>query len=461
MDSQHSQRATRALVKLAPHDPAFASLSLWCHHRDAKPMDAVEIATDDAGNVTANPVKTDFAAAYTDGKTVFYGEQFEKWSLEEQMAVCSHELLHVSFCHILRGKKLADRLGSAYRPKVFNIATDALINAMLSLAGYRLPQGVVDATQLFKEVFNERVTLQDVLGNYTAEQLYFKIMDHIPEAPSASCAQQGSGDGQGGAQSGAGQSGAEAAENYADGAGFKPDLDEAGANMSPAEAAQTQAEWQERLTRAFQAGQMAGRGIGTLGHKIADIPKSTTPWEVVLRRLVSKAVTRTPQQSFARPTRRWLGMDSDARDRGLVQPAYEPGMIKQSDHPKIVVGVDVSGSISDRILETFAGEISAIGRRTAADIHLMVFDTQVLNEVVLDGTSLDSEIRKVEFARGGGTSFVDVIDKAAALDPSIIVVLTDLHGPFGDAPKGVPVVWATPEHSADKAPFGRILPIGS
>jgi len=124
------------------------------------------------------------------------------------------------------------------------------------------------------------------------------------------------------------------------------------------------------------------------------------------------------------------------------------------------VGVDVSGSIGDHELEIFCGEISAIGKKTGCEIHVIVFDTQVLSTQKLDGHDLESEIRKVDFARGGGTSFVDVLEKAKDIDPSIIVILTDLYGPFGEDPR-VPVIWASPEDNPPEAPFGNVLSLAA
>ena len=124
-----------------------------------------------------------------------------------------------------------------------------------------------------------------------------------------------------------------------------------------------------------------------------------------------------------------------------------------------MVGVDVSGSIDDKLLEMFCGEISAIGKKSGAEIHVLVFDTQVLSHTKMDGVDFESEVKKIEFARGGGTSFVEVVERAEALDPSIIVVLTDLYGPFGKQPGNIPVIWATAEDNAPEAPFGRVLKI--
>jgi hypothetical protein len=90
---------------------------------------------------------------------------------------------------------------------------------------------------------------------------------------------------------------------------------------------------------------------------------------------------------------------------------------------------------------------------------VLVFDTAVRSQTRLAGVDFAAEVHALDFARGGGTSFVEVVDHAAALDPSIVVILTDLHGPFGDPPRGVPVVWCVPDDGGrgEPAPFGRTI----
>jgi len=465
MDQAHSTRATVPLQKLAEVDPAFMSLSLWCKHRDTDGMDAMEIRQGKDGEITATPTKVDFAPAYTDGRTIWYGKKFADWTLDEKVGVCAHEIMHVAFRHVNRARKMRERLGNAFDNRIMNIATDAIINQTLLLAGYTLPRPCIILTELFKEVWGETITAEDGISEYDAEKLYMRLMDERKKSCKSISGQGQSGGGQKGGQGqpgsdqqdgeGGGKSAAERAKDYAEGKDFSDDMDVSG--KSTPEEAQADSEWQQRVARAMNQGRMAGKGVGKIGHMIADLPKSTTPWEVILRRLVTKAVTRTPRISYERPTRRWLGMDSDAQRRGLAAPAYEPGLVKQSDRARIVVGVDVSGSISDPVLDLFASEIASIGKKTGAEIHIIVFDDGIISEQKLDGVDFEAEIKKVEFARGGGTSFVEVVGRAAELDASIIVVLTDLYGPFGKPPGTTPVIWATPEDHAPEAPFGRVL----
>ncbi len=486
----HSQRATLALRVLAEKDPCFASLSLFCHHRDSEET---------------------FAPAWTDGKTVFYGNAFEDWRQAHQVAVCAHEIMHVAFGHIPRGKRLRQRFGHRYHPKLFNIVTDAIINETLKQSGYRVPREGVFLCDLLEVVLGEKVAAKDALSKWTAETLYVLIAtfaEALPPLAIAFC-ERGDGSGESGSDTSdpdsqsdadAGSDGdadndndtdsdcdAESDEDagsesetssdgkkaeeatvlkavyvYAASKGFQDDIDHTAATapLTPEEE-QAETEWQERTERAMTAGQTVGRGIGTLGYKLADLPKSTTPWEVILRTTVRKAVSRQRRISFSKPTRRWLAMESDAVQRGLAQPAYEPGLNPERHIPRVAVGIDVSGSISDVVLEKFAAEVVAIGKRTGAEIHVLVFDTQVLSHTQMKQGNWHEQITQVDFARGGGTDFRDMLLKAEEFHPSIIVVLTDLLGPTGDARPSAPVLWACPNANAPEPNFGKVLSLSS
>ena len=54
---------------------------------------------------------------------------------------------------------------------------------------------------------------------------------------------------------------------------------------------------------------------------------------------------------------------------------------------------------------------------------------------------------------GGGTDFEPALARAAQHAPSLAVILTDLDGPTGPAPR-FPMIWATP---GEAPPFGRVL----
>src|SRR6056297_3485807 len=102
-----SQRAARATGFLAEHDPALASLALWCDIHDA------------AGETR------------THGQTILIGERFTALPLREQIGLIGHHILHVALRHGARMSGMRQRLGTSFADETFNLATDALVNDVL------------------------------------------------------------------------------------------------------------------------------------------------------------------------------------------------------------------------------------------------------------------------------------------------------------------------------------------
>lgn len=114
------------------------------------------------GSIIANTdivLKDEIPTAATDGNKIFYNEEFIKnLTNDEQVFVFAHEICHIAFDHIKRsqGKNL----------KLWNIATDSVINALLSKDGLPIIKGGVD----IKEAIN-----------HNAEEMYEKLLKDMKE----------------------------------------------------------------------------------------------------------------------------------------------------------------------------------------------------------------------------------------------------------------------------------------
>jgi predicted metal-dependent peptidase len=404
--SRHSERASRALRKLAETDPAFAALSLWVAHEDS--------------DAQALP-------AWSDGTTIRYGASFGTFSLPEQIGIAAHHILHVAFRHAARREAMGLRFGAAHDRRLFNAAADAVLNEALFRSGYVMPRPCVLLTDLLRESLGEIAPGDDALARWDAETLYVRLMS--------------AGD------KGKARDAAETARAWAARQGFEDDLDAGAPEVGEDDAA----EWRERVTRAMEAGRVAGRGIGTIGHRLADLPETRVPWETVLRRLVTRAVTELPRRSWRRPTGRWLALDA----AGQAVP-FEPSQMRQGRAPRVAVAIDTSSSVDETRLALFAAQVAGIARRTGAETHVLVFDDGVRARRVMRAGQWEPAVTGLDFTRDGGTDFTEVMAEADKLDPAVIVMLTDLDAPLPSRPRA-PVIWAVPEAPRATPAWGRVL----
>lgn len=114
------------------------------------------------GSIVANvdyKENNKIATAGTDGKTIYYNPEFLSGLTEsEQIFVFAHEVCHIAFNHILRSE--------GKNQKIWNKATDAVINQFLKKDGLTMIKGGVDIEEAI---------------NYDSEELYNKLLDEKKE----------------------------------------------------------------------------------------------------------------------------------------------------------------------------------------------------------------------------------------------------------------------------------------
>lgn len=409
MTAPHSSRAGPALRALAEADPALAALSLWCRHRDGP-----------------GPV------VRTSDTTIEYGPAFSALSPAEQIGLAAHHILHVAFRHPARAAGLGARLGPGFDARLFNICADAIVNETVLAAGYVLPRPRLGLSDLLGAVFRTPQAQAD-LSAWDVERLYLRLS---------------------GAEASGGGRASDAAKARAEEVGFEDDLRPGGPDGDEAD---DPAEWQGRLARALAEGRSAGRGLGRLTGRLGDLPRTETPWEVLLRGAIARALAGDRQVEPLRPARRWLAMDAAARASGAPAPAFQPAANRPRATARFAVLLDTSGSVPRHLRERFAGEVAGIAARTGAEVHLVVFDAEVRAARDLPRHDLARGLAAIDWPEGGGTAFAPALAAACAATPSMIVVLTDLEAPVGAPPGRVPVVWAVPAAPREPPPYGRVI----
>ncbi len=145
--------------------------------------------------------------AATDGATIYFDpEYFKSLDDEEKLFVVAHEMLHIKFEHMRRLKTPSGKLRDM---KLWNIATDAIINANLEQDGFKIKKGYVNMPEAI---------------NYSAEAFYEKLLSEqqAKQNPknNADKGKQGSfGSASGGANGGVGDSAIDADSSEAKQAG--------------------------------------------------------------------------------------------------------------------------------------------------------------------------------------------------------------------------------------------------
>jgi predicted metal-dependent peptidase len=419
-----------APYRMVEYAPATGGLALWVRHRDVD-SDAARIA-----NPQGNPPAL-ISPVATDGHTLFYATGFEALPVDEQTGWVAHEVLHIALRHPQRLLDLRHLIGDVDLP-LFNLCADAIVNSTLGhLSWLQLPAKAVTLESLLATALGRKQGTEAALLEWDVERLYRAIDDR-------------SSDGHDGKRDGPRAKNARAlgADRHAD---LRPGA-QVQAAPEAAAAADEAREWSERITRAH-----ANDGEFSMWRTlIADVPRTRTPWEQVLRTQLARRLTPKRDISWSRPSRSYLANQGRAGPHRRMP--WEPGFSASKSAPRLVVIVDVSGSIDAALMARFAREIEAITRRLEAGLVLVIGDERVQHvEQFEPGRATLSDIR---FQGGGGTDFTPLLEEADTHRPDIAVVLTDLDGPVGFRPRW-PVIWAVPAaHAAVVAPFGRKLLLG-
>lgn len=200
--------------------------------------------------------------------------------------------------------------------------------------------------------------------------------------------------------------------------------------------------WKVHTLQAAQMAAAQGTLPAGMRRLVKDMLEPRVDWRDVLRMFLHRS--KADDRTFARPSRRWLS-------QGLYLPSRGGEALGH-----IVVAVDCSGSITDRVLAQFSAEIRAIHEdMRPAGLTVVYFDSDVSHT---DTFGPDDTV-SVEHHGGGGTAFSPIWKHVEDMniDPVACVVLTDLEcSDFGHAPS-YPVLWVSIERAS--APFGEVVVI--
>jgi predicted metal-dependent peptidase len=161
---------------------------------------------------------------------------------------------------------------------------------------------------------------------------------------------------------------------------------------------------------------LAGKMKGNVPREVTDALEAKVDWREAMREFVNSFCMDKDESTWRRPSRRWIDQD-----------VYMPSLIGESVG-RIVVAIDMSGSIGTEEIGQFLGEVRKICDTVKPEgIDLLYWDTDVCQHEKYEQDQLDNLLSSTKPKGGGGTDprCIPRYIKDHKLKPECAVVLTD------------------------------------
>lgn len=379
--------------------------------------------------------------AATDDKFLYVNAGwFFKQTLDERLFVCCHEIGHAMFGHgglfyMLEKQGHIDYSDGVRLPfdfELMNMAADYVINDQLVTAKIgSMPEGGLH--------WPAKIT-----GDMSVIDAYRVLHKFTPPGPNRGTSSGGRGTGQG-----------RTTKNGVDqGSGTGKSFDQVlkpgeGQGKTPTKAIseRSQSEWDMTIQAAMESAKLRGQLPANLERIFSARLQPKADW----RDLYMLAVSR----KIGNDRYTWDKLEPQLIYRGIGAPgrtSYGCNLV--------VIAVDTSGSISQRTLDVFLAETTALLEQAKPKQVIFVqCDASVQEWDEIDGTD-DLHGRKLK--GGGGTDFTPVFERvySEGLEPDLMVYLTDLMGSFPSVKPSYPVIWGCIDEAYAKQsppPFGEVV----
>ena len=366
------EKITRAKIQLYDKQPFFSYI---LNHMKAIPFNKEQLE----GIKAQGLIPTMGVNAIGD---LFYSEEYVMSIPNERVeAVLCHEAMHCALLHMIR---LENR-----DMKLFNIATDLVINNMLRLNDFNTEgfQLLPDYDNSFK-IGNKLI--KDI-DKKTAEVVYnelYEIADKIPTKSMGSDI------------------------HY-----FGEPTDSNGNRKSKEE---IEGEWKQELANASYFAKNKGKLSASLERAVNGIIKSKLNWKQLLYRYITNEIKN--DYSYRRPSKKFIST-------GI----YFPSIANESI--SISCAIDTSGSISNRELNHFLGEIYSITKaHKNVELEILFHDTEISSKHLFKHNNMHN-VLKVKPTGGGGTSHIPVFEYINKSKPNLFVSFTDGYSDIDECKK--------------------------
>lgn len=378
------RRILRAKSKLLEKSPfySFIVMNMVCQQHESKSLPTM--AVNEYGHL-------------------FYNPKFvETMKMEELVAVLAHEASHVATLTFqrLHGRDM----------QIWNIATDIAINYMLVCDQFVLPKGVL-IPNLNGDIKIEQLHVNMNCKDLCAEEIYDELMknQHIQKMMKEK------------------EDFKKFLEKFLEENGFSdkhikgnkdPDGNPVAGDDSKMSQDKNAKRWRQILSKALLSGRsrLDSRTNSALERELGMISESQIPWRAYLQRFVTASVPA--DVTMRRPGRKSQGCG-----------CYLPSIIREG--LDVIIGVDMSGSISEEDWTAFMSEIIAITKGFAQiNVKLIPWASQVEEKDIADFSRQNiDQIKDWRSTCCGGTTlscFADYLESSGTVNPNAIhIIFTD------------------------------------
>ena len=305
-----------------------------------------------------------YHTAATDGRAIYFDSKFvDEISKQELIFVYGHELLHAVMEHPnrLKGK----------HPLIWNMATDYVVNSMLRHDRV----GNMPSFALYDSKYE----------NKSAEEIYFELMNKVKFLKIA-------------LPSDLGNLSKEEIKELADKFGISVKqmekvLEDASKKAKDGKSPLKSEEVKVILKRAREQERQQGKTSAAGQVLVSDIEEAIMPWQSILAQYVIQSKER---YSYRRINRKYIASK-------IILPTH------YSEKLSIVVALDVSGSIDEKEIRYFLGEVFSIFDMHIDEKQVRVIqtDTNILYDKVIDSSDIPYEEIKKRYGFGG-TDFTEL-----------------------------------------------------
>ena len=344
--------------------------------------------------------------AATDGKDIFFNEKFLKsLNSSEQNALMLHEVLHMALLHVTRRQ--------SRDPHIWNIAADIVVNDLiLRNTSFKLPKGaIIDKQYSDKSVeYIYECLLKN--NNYKNKQYQLGISDLK-----------------------------------------NPSEDSQANQLTEVDRLEIESYWRDKIQvlKNTISDRETANGQGNIPAGMSKEIEVFLEPEVDWRHALWKYVGKTP-------------VDFDDLDRRfLYRGLYLEGLLTEA--LQVSVCIDTSGSVSNKLLDQFLGELKGIlNAYPHVKCDLFFADTQI------DGPHEIQSIAEMPPVSGfGGTSFVPFFNYLETNNNNLMgankvnIYFTDGYGDFPNKDPKDPTMWLVSKDGLEtkRFPFGEVVRIST